>query len=1135
MAGEVIITITAKDRATTTIASVDRAIAKMGTAAARVDTAMTAGIERSNEAWRKGEVGLISVTNHLDSMTRHFFYASVQIGALALGVNAITKAIEGYEKGMGDAATYIEEGYVGLSKYRGELNKLMKDYGYMPTVTLNSVRDILSAQVPLTEMPKMLESAMKFSRVRTIELDTATKALTKTINTLGMKYADVDKVSSVLAKAIDLGDVAGQNLAENWPVLTGSLATLHLNLVDLAAMFSTISRGPDPAMTITQVKNAMLEFTKATGPAKKAMVEFTHGEAELTTDWLKANGPVKFFEILKKYKPSPEMMRKFFPDMRAYSGAQFLLEYLDIFKKFHGDLKSVYGDANYLEDMLAERMERVDVRLDKMRASFHLMLVDVGEGLLPTINNLIDLMDKLTDSAGTSESAAKKYGPAIVKAIVGSGIIIILGSLTRAFVEGGKAIRDVIALAAKGISTASKWYGESGIFKSLGKMKMSAPASGVKFITSPLSEEVATGVSGFTKAAVPTGHMIKGTKYIVETTSEVSKLEVAWLRVTGTLNIADGAMGRFIATSTRVGEIFARWSGVLTILTLIIDSFTRFNSKMEKVTSFATLLENIVNIGVGALYSLVYLVGDAILWFGKLSIRIEEAFYVVTGIKLPFLDKMRASLPELIQLWADFKTATDEWISSFTSDISLAWDFFAKECKMAIEAAMKFIAPLMNIINAIRGRMVSMGWIGGVTSGNGNGQGFTNTKKSVYDFHDNWMDVGTTIGTLPTVTDEGTGETPSDLGGGGGSKKKLYGVQDYTDAILELRTAMDFAKASGADLSTALGNTLKSTLTAALKPADDVSDKFKNITDAVNSAKEQILDTVFSGAVDNLSTAFEELTNQGTNVDAYMESVVYTLQQLSNGAITAAQALQYLQDIYSQLGKTGPVGASKKAEKEKDAVTVTLEEDSWISKVLDGMTEIKFSAGEVAQFMTDSFMTAFNAIADGTKTPAEAFADMGRDLIKTIIQMIQKMLIYAAILLIIKAIFGGSAGFEVGDILSMAVKAGAGISMQKEGGIMRGIPMRSRMYAGGGVAMGPEMAIYGEGDRSEAFVPLSGNRRIPVEMNGRDSEPKANYIYIQCIDSKDIKQMIEGQAQTIISVVDNDIKGYGRLRKSLKS
>jgi lambda family phage tail tape measure protein len=45
-------------------------------------------------------------------------------------------------------------------------------------------------------------------------------------------------------------------------------------------------------------------------------------------------------------------------------------------------------------------------------------------------------------------------------------------------------------------------------------------------------------------------------------------------------------------------------------------------------------------------------------------------------------------------------------------------------------------------------------------------------------------------------------------------------------------------------------------------------------------------------------------------------------------------------------------------------------------------------------------------------------------------------------------------------------------------------PLKLRRYAAGGIATGPQLAMYGEGSRPEAYVPLPDGRSIPVRMQG---------------------------------------------------
>jgi len=64
----------------------------------------------------------------------------------------------------------------------------------------------------------------------------------------------------------------------------------------------------------------------------------------------------------------------------------------------------------------------------------------------------------------------------------------------------------------------------------------------------------------------------------------------------------------------------------------------------------------------------------------------------------------------------------------------------------------------------------------------------------------------------------------------------------------------------------------------------------------------------------------------------------------------------------------------------------------------------------------------------------------------------------------------------------LAFMGGFGFAM---GGIMtQQGPLKLKRYAAGGIATGPQLAMYGEGSRPEAYVPLPDGRSIPVTMKG---------------------------------------------------
>lgn len=77
---------------------------------------------------------------------------------------------------------------------------------------------------------------------------------------------------------------------------------------------------------------------------------------------------------------------------------------------------------------------------------------------------------------------------------------------------------------------------------------------------------------------------------------------------------------------------------------------------------------------------------------------------------------------------------------------------------------------------------------------------------------------------------------------------------------------------------------------------------------------------------------------------------------------------------------------------------------------------------------------------------------------------------------------GGSTGGSATGVLPSTGTLPAAFAM---GGIMTSAgPMPLRRYAGGGIANTPQLAMFGEGQQPEAYVPLPDGRRIPVAMQG---------------------------------------------------
>jgi hypothetical protein len=150
-------------------------------------------------------------------------------------------------------------------------------------------------------------------------------------------------------------------------------------------------------------------------------------------------------------------------------------------------------------------------------------------------------------------------------------------------------------------------------------------------------------------------------------------------------------------------------------------------------------------------------------------------------------------------------------------------------------------------------------------------------------------------------------------------------------------------------------------------------------------------------------------------------------------------------------------------------------------------------ATDTAKNVKQVFGTAFSSMEDALvtfiKTGKLNFRNFADAVISDIIRITVRQAVLAPIIGAVSSAFAGAASSSAS---SSQVGSGTYSSFQNsgsyqfaDGGIMtsRGaVPLRK--YAGGGVANSPQMALFGEGTKPEAYVPLPDGRSIPVTMKG---------------------------------------------------
>lgn len=137
---------------------------------------------------------------------------------------------------------------------------------------------------------------------------------------------------------------------------------------------------------------------------------------------------------------------------------------------------------------------------------------------------------------------------------------------------------------------------------------------------------------------------------------------------------------------------------------------------------------------------------------------------------------------------------------------------------------------------------------------------------------------------------------------------------------------------------------------------------------------------------------------------------------------------------------------------------------------------------------------------------------------------------------ITSALSGGSGGD--GNFLTTALSAIRSILPFEGGGIMTSAgPLPLHRYAGGGIADRPQLALFGEGRKPEAYVPLPDGRTIPVRMQGNSGTVVNFSLNIDARNSTpDAVARLEQQLpQRIRAVVEDAFRRGGSLSRAARN
>jgi len=301
------------------------------------------------------------------------------------------------------------------------------------------------------------------------------------------------------------------------------------------------------------------------------------------------------------------------------------------------------------------------------------------------------------------------------------------------------------------------------------------------------------------------------------------------------------------------------------------------------------------------------------------------------------------------------------------------------------------------------------------------------------------------------------------------------------------------------------------------------------------------LQILFQKVLVGLGTSDElsRLARQGEELRIELRKIGEAAQQAAREQeVALARSTAFFDEIRAKLAEVrAEADKTAEAQKKADAAAAKRGGPTVFESILQGakqageaISDLTLVASQAGGAFVRSFGSAltntFTDIITGTKKASDAFKELAKNVLRSLAQIISKLAAAA----VVKTIFGGGfSSFETGGVQDGA--PGKVLEFAK-GGVS---PRRfaARAFQDGGVASGPTLALFGEGKKREAFVPLPDNRSIPVTLTGGQGAT-TNIFEIRAIDSRGVREMLIENQGTIKAIYGNSLETTTQQRHTVQ-
>jgi len=500
----------------------------------------------------------------------------------------------------------------------------------------------------------------------------------------------------------------------------------------------------------------------------------------------------------------------------------------------------------------------------------------------------------------------------------------------------------------------------------------------------------------------------------------------------------------------------------------------------------------LLNEGAASMEKFTYKVGEDFAARSDLfNDTITELGIKTQGFGLELTDALLPALQSILEVFADLFDTDQDWTALFLV-IKVGIQSIAAAIFATIKLVDQFIKVIVYSFDAVDKALKGDFAGAGKAISDGVGTGIEQAKKDFAQLQKIFTDApspgtGRRTGGRSLAMDTSAADA---AGAAAARKAAADGKRAATEQerLLDQRAAL---MKRGEDLEEQLRRSVQDvTLSTQVVTASPVKQLELNGKKAIIESARQVED--LRKTVRALIADFEKA---GGSLDA--TPFFNLINQLSNANVALVN--KTYQEDFAELYASQGEAIDKATESVYENARALQYNNDVMGGLKDGLTGYIEQIGTMRDALSNLGQQAFKGIEDALVSLVTTGTANFREFAVSILQETSRMIIQQLVLKqIMQAIGfggggggllagGGGAGFTQFNASGVGFNplAFSGTSFFANGGIMTGDgPMPLNKYASGGIANSPQLAMFGEGSRPEAFVPLPDGRRIPVAMQG---------------------------------------------------